>query len=142
MKSLVQDNELFVLMNICYIRMEVTKFNNVTRVAILLLLWLEMTFYGSSDSPLKLVLVMRRPAFCICENSGADHCLCFHCIDSTPFYQVNLKFRASSHLLWLYSPVCVDPVGNPKTGFLMMQLIYHTCCIQSWSTLFPQDEFS
>ena len=64
--------------------------------------------------------VMRKPAFCICENKDADQLrgnreadqrLCFRYIDST----ISLpKFQASSHLLWLYSPVCV---GNPEDWF-------------------------
>ena len=28
-------------------------------------------------------LVMRKPAFCICENKEADQCLCFRYTDST-----------------------------------------------------------
>ena len=40
---------------------------------------------------------MRKPAFCICENKDAD--------------------QASSHLLWLYSLICVGLVGNPKDRF-------------------------
>ena len=32
-----------------------------------------------------------------------------------PFlYFINLKFQASSHLLWLYSPVCVGPSRKPR----------------------------
>ena len=30
---------------------------------------------------------------------------------------LNTKFQASSHLVWLYSLVCVDLVGNPKDRF-------------------------
>ena len=29
-------------------------------------------------------------------------------------YCLNLKFQASSHLLWLYSPVCVGPGRKPR----------------------------
>ena len=29
-------------------------------------------------------------------------------------YFLNLKFQASSHLLWLYSPVCVGPGRKPR----------------------------
>ena len=29
-------------------------------------------------------------------------------------YFLNLKFQASSHLLWLYSPVCVRPGRKPR----------------------------
>ena len=32
-------------------------------------------------------------------------------------YYLNRKFQASSQLLWLYSPVCVDLVGNSKDRF-------------------------
>ena len=68
--------------------------------------------------------VMRKPAFCICEKKGADqlrgNCtadqrLCFRYIDSA--LPLHPKFSASSHLLWLYSPVCVDLVENPKDRF-------------------------
>ena len=29
-------------------------------------------------------------------------------------YYLNLKFQASSHLMWLYSPVCVGPGRKPR----------------------------
>ena len=32
-------------------------------------------------------------------------------------YYLNPKFQASSHLLWLYSPVCVGPGRNPEDRF-------------------------
>ena len=57
--------------------------------------------------------VMRKSAYCTCENKSADqlhgNCaadqhLCFCNIDST--IPLLPKFQASSHLLWLYSPVC------------------------------------
>ena len=62
---------------------------------------------------------MRKHAFCILENKGADQLsgyraadqrLCFHYVDSTS----PLKFQASSHLLLLYSQICV---GNPEDRF-------------------------
>ena len=62
---------------------------------------------------------MRKHAFCILENKGADQLsgyraadqdLCFHYIDSTS----PLKVQASSHLLLSYSQVCV---GNPEDRF-------------------------
>ena len=31
-----------------------------------------------------------------------------------PLYYLNPKFQASSHLLWLYSPVCVRPGRTPR----------------------------
>ena len=32
-------------------------------------------------------------------------------------YFLNLKFQASSHLLWLYSLVCIGPGRNPEDRF-------------------------
>ena len=68
--------------------------------------------------------VVRKPDFCICENKDADqlrsNCaadqrLCFRYTDSTlSLYYLNPKFQASSHLLWLYSPVCVRPGRKPR----------------------------
>ena len=65
-------------------------------------------------------LVMRKPAFCICENKDADQlrgnreadqCLCFRYTDSTiPL----LSSSASSYLLWLYSLVCMGPGRKPQ----------------------------
>ena len=66
---------------------------------------------------------MREPAFCICENKGADQLfdnptadqhLCFRFIDSEiPLLLIlDPKFQASCHILWLYRPVCVRP--DPK----------------------------
>ena len=63
-------------------------------------------------------LVVRKPAFCICENKDADQLcgdreadqrLCFRFTDSTIPLLLNPKFQASSYLLWLYSLVCVGP---------------------------------
>ena len=60
---------------------------------------------------------MRKPAFCICENKGADQLRAF--VFATQIvqslYYLNPKFQASSHLLWLYSPVCVGPGQKPRT---------------------------
>ena len=67
--------------------------------------------------------VMRKLAFCKCENKGAVTVLLISAfIYTTKIVQslffLNPKFQASSHLLWLYSPVCVsDQVGNPKDRF-------------------------
>ena len=33
------------------------------------------------------------------------------------YFLLNLKFQASSHLLLLYSPVCVGPGRKPEVGF-------------------------
>ena len=62
---------------------------------------------------------MRKRAFCICENKDADKLrgnreadqrLCFRYTDTT----LNPKFQASSHLVWLYSLVCVGPGRKPR----------------------------
>ena len=71
---------------------------------------------------------MRKHAFYKLKNKGADQlssnsetdqCLCFcyiYIVQS--LYFLNPKFRASSYLLWLYSPVLSDLVGNHEDGFL------------------------
>ena len=60
-----------------------------------------------------------KTCFCILENKGADQLsgyrtadqrFCFYYVDSTS----PLKFQASSHLLLLYSQICV---GNPEDKF-------------------------
>ena len=70
--------------------------------------------------------VMRKPAFCLCENKGADQLLsncaadqrlCFRFIDSKTLYLLNHKFQASSRLLWPYSPACVGSGRKPKDRF-------------------------
>ena len=69
--------------------------------------------------------VMRKPAFCICENKGTDQLhgnraahqrLCFtaYTAQSLAFCFLNPKFQASSHLLWFYSLVCVEPGQKPQ----------------------------
>ena len=63
---------------------------------------------------------MRKPFFCICENKDADQLcgnLCFRHMDSAIPLLSNPKFHASSHLLLLYSPVCVRPGRNPEDRF-------------------------
>ena len=56
-------------------------------------------------------LVMRKPAFCICENKDA---FVFATQIVKSLFFLNQKFHASSYLLWLHSPVCVGP--GPKPG--------------------------
>ena len=65
---------------------------------------------------------MRKLDFCICDNKDADQLrgnreadqrLCFRYTDSTISYFLNPKFQASSHLLLLYSLVCVGPGRKP-----------------------------
>ena len=70
--------------------------------------------------------VMRKPAFCICENKGADQLCgnraaderrCFRYKDST--IPLLPKSKISSPL---FSMVCVVPGRKPETGFLVMWL--------------------
>ena len=61
---------------------------------------------------------MRKLAFCICENKDADQLRCAFVFATTrivqSLYFLNPKFPASSHLLRLYSPVCVGPGRKPR----------------------------
>ena len=65
-------------------------------------------------------LVMRKPAFCICENKDTDQLRCnceafvFAIWIVQSLYYLNPKFQASSHLVWLYSQVCVGPGQKPR----------------------------
>ena len=75
----------------------------------------------------QMSLVMRKPAFCICENKEADHSFAvtaklisaflFATRTVQSLYLPIPKFQASSYLLWLYSPACVDLVRNPEDRF-------------------------
>ena len=55
---------------------------------------------------------------CISGNHIADQCLCFRYIAQS-LYFLKQKFQAFSHILWLYSLVCV----TLKRGFLATMLI-------------------
>ena len=76
--------------------------------------------------------VVRQPVFCICEKkTQISFAVTAKLISAFVFttrivqslYFLNPKFQASSHLLWLYSPVCVGPGRKPpKTGFLTTRL--------------------
>ena len=67
---------------------------------------------------------MRKPAFCICENKDADQLrgnreLISAFVFATrivqqSLYFLNPKFQVSSHLLSLYSLVCVGPGRKPR----------------------------
>ena len=90
---------------------------------------------------------MRKPTFCICENKDADQlrfAVTAKLITAFVFatkivqflYFLNPKFQASSHLLWLYSPVCVRPGRKPERWF--SQLLFE-CTAQTLIrlSLFP-----
>ena len=66
--------------------------------------------------------LMRKPTICICENKDADQLrgnreadqrLCFATRIVQFLFFLNPKFPVSSHLLCLYSPVCVGSVRKP-----------------------------
>ena len=60
---------------------------------------------------------MRKPACCICENKDADQLISAFVFTTRvvqSLYSLNPKFQASSHLLKLYSPVCVGPGRKPR----------------------------
>ena len=69
--------------------------------------------------------VMRKPTFCICKNKDVDQ-LCGNReadqrlfatqIEQSLFF-LNPKFQASSHLLQLYSLICVGPGRKPECWF-------------------------
>ena len=68
--------------------------------------------------PYQMSHVMRRPAFCICENKEVTAQLTSAFVFATwivrSLFYLNPKFQASCHLLWLYSPVCVGPDRKPR----------------------------
>ena len=55
---------------------------------------------------------MRKPTLSICENKVADHSNC-----KEDGKHKSSTFQASSHLLCLYSSVCVRPVQKPHCRF-------------------------
>ena len=70
-----------------------------------------------------LSLVMRKPAFCICETkTQISFAVTAKLISAFVFatrivqslYFLNLKFQASSYPLWLHSAVCVGPGRKPR----------------------------
>ena len=80
-------------------------------------------------------LVVRKPAFCICENKDADQlhgnpklisAFVFAIRIVQSLYYQNPKFQTSSHLLWLYSPVCVRPGREPRRPFFSERGSYVT----------------
>ena len=91
---------------------------------------------------------MRKPFLCICENKDADqlcsNCaadqrLCFRYIDSLSIsvqslFYLNPKFRASSHVLGLYSRFVSDLVGNLEDRFSHNEAQLATCrCWFCWT---------
>ena len=73
----------------------------------------------------KLSRVVRKPAFCICENKTQINFavtaklispFCFR-YSGSAIPLLPKSFQASSHIQWLYRPVVWDLVGNPEDRF-------------------------
>ena len=74
---------------------------------------------------------MRKPNFRICENKDAVQrfAVSAQLISASVFaiwivkslFYLNPKFQASSHLLWLYSSVCVGPGRNSRRPIFSQQ---------------------
>ena len=71
------------------------------------------TFDGKQKS-----LIMRKSAFCNC---AADQRLCFPYTDCTIPLIHKSKCQAFSHLLWLYSSVCVGLGRKPRRPIFSQQ---------------------
>ena len=80
--------------------------------------------------------VVRKPFFAYAKAKAqiareADQRLCFCCTDSTipllPKFEISSLY---SHLLWLYSPVCVGPGQNPRKPVFSQRGSYNQrwCC--------------
>ena len=63
---------------------------------------------------------MRKPSLCIhATKKACDQCLCFRYIDRTIPLHHTSTISNTSHLLWLYSSVCVGPGRkHRRQGFL------------------------
>ena len=69
-------------------------------------------------------LVMRKPAFCICENKDADQRLCFHYIDSTIPHLSKSEISSLLPSSFAAQPgLCQTWSETPKTGLLTTRLI-------------------
>ena len=88
---------------------------------------------------------MRKSAFCICENKDPDQlhsavtaqlisasvtaqlisAFVFPARIVKSLFFLNPKFQASSHLLWLCSPVCVGPGRKPRRPVLSQRGSYN-----------------
>ena len=69
-------------------------------------------------------LVLKKPAFCVCENKDADQLLCFRYIDSTipllPKYEISSLYPS---YVAVQPGLCRTLSETPKTGFLTTGLI-------------------
>ena len=77
--------------------------------------------------------VVRKPAFCLCENktqisfTGTAKLISafvFATLIVQSLYFLNTKFQASSHFVWLYSLVCAGPGRKPRRPVFSQQGSY------------------
>ena len=89
-----------------------------------------MPLQETSSYDKQLSRVVRKPAFCICKNKDTDQlAVTAKLISAFVFakrivqflYFLNPKFQTSSHLMWLYSPVCVGPGQKPRRPVFSQQ---------------------
>ena len=85
----------------------------------------------------KLSLVMRKPAFCICENKDvdqlrgnreADQCLCFRYTDSTIPLLPKSEISSLQPSVAVQPGLCMTWSKTPKAGFLTTRLNYKESC--------------
>ena len=88
--------------------------------------------------------ITRKPNFGLCENkaqisSAVTAQLISAFVFATRLVQclffLNTKFQVSSHLLWLYRPVCVRPGQEPRRPFSgiaaqMMVKVLYSCSLE------------
>ena len=82
-------------------------------------------------------LVMRKPAFCkhaktktqisFAVTAKLISALVFARQILQSLFFLNPKFQASSHLLWLYSPICVGPGRKPRIPVFSQRGSYNLC---------------
>ena len=109
------------------------------------------TLVNPSLTVYKMSRVLRKPAFCICENKDADQLrgnheadqrLCFRCTDSTiplpPIYEIS-SFKP--HCVVVQPGLCGTWSETPKTGFLTTRLIYFQFSYDYCGVMSNQPEF-
>ena len=83
-----------------------------------------------------LAIRAKKPAFCICENKGADQLRSSHAADqglyfpnrgsTIPLLPIS-EISSFSQLLWLYSPVCIRPSRKSRRPVFSERGSYFGC---------------
>ena len=80
--------------------------------------------------PYYISLVVRNLAFCICKTAKLISAFVFATQIVQSLYFLYPEFQASSHLLWLYNPVCIGPrrksqrpVSSERGSFCLDQFV-------------------